>query len=163
MRWLKPLLVASAGAALVAYLVVRPGLAAQNPHLHLYEFPLAVLAVSLLLWGTLRTPKAARPAPPPEWRRHEQVVRPLPDPEQGRLRAPLDAWLADGSRAAEAADVLARAEGDDDPARRDALRERLAREMGEARSARKRAALLRRHARALPTTPSTNAPKTPGA
>lgn len=147
-----------AGSALVALLVyviaIRPALAAANPMLLLAEFPIALVVAGALLWLALRETREPAAAPPEPWSRHEQIVRPIPDPETARLRAALETWVERGERADEAASVLASAAGDD-PSQREALRERLAREMAELTSARKRESFLHLHAR-----PS-NAPENP--
>lgn len=134
-----------AGGAVVAYVAVRPGIAAQNPYLHLAEFPIAVALLGLILLATLRPPRDERRRAIVDWRRHEQKVRQLPDPEAARLRAPLDAWVQDGARHEDAASVVARASGADAD---DALRARMA----DLRTKRARAAFLRSISKGLDTT-----------
>ena len=157
MRWHKLAIVLVTGALLVAYIAVRPALATRWPYLHLAEFPIAVLVLGTVLWAALRVPRAERPPPAPAWRRHEQKVRSLPDPEAARLQSALGAWIAEGGSVEAAADILARAVGND-TTERDALRERFAQEMRQLKPSRKkRAAFLK--------TRLSNAPKTraPGA
>lgn len=155
MRWHKVAIVFVTGLLLVAYVAVRPTLAAQWPYIHLAEFPVAIVVLGTVLWATLRVPRAMRPPPAPEWRRHEQKIRALPDPEAKRLQAAVDEWLAEGGRVDDAADVLARAVGND-AAERDELRARFAQEMQQVKSSRKkRAAFLKSR---LSTAPKTRAP-----
>jgi len=94
----------------VAWIAVRPFVAV--PHLLLYEFPIGAALVALLVWIALRKPKRGGPASP-AWRKHEQVVRPLPDPEAARLEAALENWARTGDGVQEAATVVAAARGDD--------------------------------------------------
>lgn len=140
------LLVVVPGLALVVYLIARPAIAEGNPHLHLWEFPIALVITGIVVWAALRPPREVRElaAPPEPWRRHAQKVRALPDPESARLRAPLDAWATDGANPDEAARILARAYGAPTEAEREALAQRLLADMNGAGSARKRQAFLRR-------------------
>lgn len=143
-------LVVLLGAAAVGYVLVRPTLA-TSLWIVLIEFVVAIPIVAIVLWLALR-PSRPRHERAPEWRRHEQKIRFLPDPEAERMRAPLEAWVADGVAAEEAAEVLARASGVDAPARA-----RLREEMRAASSKRRRVALLAAHAR------DPNEEKQPGA
>lgn len=130
------------GLVVGLWLVARPSVLALWPMGALVEFPIALVVVALLLWLAAR-PARARERPEAPWRRHEQVVRPLPDPETAPLERALDAWVDGGKDPDRAADVLARAlEMDDD--RRAAARQRLLQDMGAATNRRKREALVRR-------------------
>jgi hypothetical protein len=111
-----------AALALVALVVVdlllKPALAARVPHLNLWEFAVGIVLVPWLLWLTLRPSRRAR-KPAPRWRRHEQVVRALPDPILRASSAPLESWIERGDAPEAAAAVLARA-ATNDPAEREA-------------------------------------------
>ena len=144
-------LVIGLGVAIVAYILVRP-LFARSLWIIIWEFVIALPVIALVLWLALKPSLPRRRERAPEWRRHAQKIRELPDPEAARLRAPLEAWVADGARAEEAEDVLARASGADER-----TRARLREEMRAASSKRRRLALLKNHAR------STNAENQPGA
>lgn len=132
---------------MVAYLAVRPTLAAATPYLLLIEFPTALVLLALVAGLLVRRSRADAPAPvaATPWRRHEQVVRALPDPEIKRLRDPLDGWLADGSRLDEASRVVAlaasRAGAGD--AHDGALESRVRERMAQARGRRRRESALR--------------------
>lgn len=93
-RRLVPLGVLAAMGA--AYVAARPALAATVPHLDIVEFPVTLVVAAPLLW------LAARPARPPRrleapWKRHEQVVRVLDDPETAPLETDLRAWVERGA------------------------------------------------------------------
>ena len=105
-RRLLPLVLLAALA--LAWMAVRP----QKGNATLLEYPIAILLVVLLLWDAARDPRPVPVAAPP-LRRHEQVVRDVPDPDARALVAALDAYVATGARAPEAADALARATGGD--------------------------------------------------
>lgn len=132
--------VALLGVLGVAYVLIRPSLAARNPYLAIWEFPLGALVVALLLWMALgrRRPET----PPVPWRRHEQVVRALPDPALAPLVSALDRWVETGEDPQSAADVLARARTSD-PAERETLRAQLASQLAQKSSRRKRESLIR--------------------
>ena len=97
---------ASLAIAAACYLALRPMLAANAPDLRWIEFPIALLAAGLVMHAALRVPRARR-VPAPQWRRHEQVVRALPDAERVRLAESLDAWTRSGEGADEAIRILA--------------------------------------------------------
>lgn len=141
MLWRKLTPVLVLGALLVAYVLARPALAENVEHLGIIEYPVGLLLTALLVWLALRRPREERAPEPPLWRRHEQVVRPLPDPEVARLEAPLRAWVEKGESPEAAAAVLARARARD-PAEADALALTLAAEMSSASNARARRKLL---------------------
>lgn len=130
------------GLAAGVWLIARPAVLAQWPMAALLEFPVGLAVVGLLCWLAAR-PARVKEKPEAPWARHEQVVRPLADPEAVPLAAAVDAWVESGQGAEAAADVLARALDPDD-ARRDAHRQRLLQDMAAASSRRKREALVRR-------------------
>lgn len=113
MLWRRLLPVGVLGVLLVGYVAARPALAANLPHLAIIEYPVGLLLGGLLVYVGLRRPREEREPPVPEWRRHEQVVRPVPDAEVARHEAPLRAWLERGEDPAAAARVIARAQARD--------------------------------------------------
>lgn len=144
MRWSKLIPVFILGAVAIDYVLIRPALLAVVPHLAILEFPVGAALVALLIWLALRRRRAAAPPPAAPWRRHEQVVRPLPDPAERDLAAPLARWLETGEEPERAAAQLARLAGHDRAAR-DALRARLAKELPLKSSRRKRESVLEHH------------------
>lgn len=112
MRASKVALLVAAALVAGAWLLARPFVAAQVPHLILYEFPVAALLAALVAWLALRTPKERRAEPPAPWRKHRQVVRELPDPEAARLVDALERWARTGDGVADAAAVVATARGE---------------------------------------------------
>lgn len=138
-RRLAPVLVL--GVLFVAYVVARPALAEGVPHLGIAEYPLGLLVAGTLVYVALRRPRAEREPEPPVWRRHEQVVRAVPDPEVARLDAPLRAWLDAGERPEEAARVLALSQARDAKAA-EALVPALAERLSSAKSPKSRRKLM---------------------
>ena len=133
------------GILAAGYLILRPTL--RVPYLALVEFPVAVVLVAFLLWQAMRRPAPPRAlpqtfAPVPALRRHEQIVRTLPDPDAARLERTLAEWVETGEGAERVADVLGRAHAPD-PARRAAERERILPLLSKADSRRARARLVR--------------------
>lgn len=124
------------------YMLIRSNLAFT--HVALVEYPIALALVAFLAWRALRRPRprAHAYAPAPALRRHEQIVRTLPDPESAALGNALAAWVATGERPEAAADAIARAHAPD-AARRDLERARLLPLLQQADSRRSRARLLR--------------------
>lgn len=115
-------------------------LIARSPHVAIAEYPVGALVVAALIWRAL-----AQPAPevaPVVWRRHKQIVRPLPDPAMRADLDALDAWVDSGAEPERAADVLARAKTHD-PRERERLRAELAQELALTPSRRKRESLLK--------------------
>jgi hypothetical protein len=129
------------GVLLVGYVAARPMLAASLPHLGILEYPVGLVLGGLLVYVGLRRPKAEREPPVPEWRRHVQVVRPVPDAERTRHEAPLRAWVERGEDPAAAALVIARARTRD-PAEAERLRSTLTETLAGARSPKARRNLL---------------------
>jgi hypothetical protein len=107
--------IAVLGILAVGDVALRPALSAKVPHLVLWEFALGLAIVPFLLWIALR-PQAKR-RPPAPWRRHEQIVRSLPDPVVRGAADPLEAWVERGDAPEAAAAVLARATASDPEAR----------------------------------------------
>jgi hypothetical protein len=142
MRWLRLVPVVLLGILGIAYVLGRPALVAAAPWLELVEFPLGAVVVALLVWAALarRRPEA----PPVEWRRHEQVVRPLPDPAVRPYVSALERWLETGEDPASAADVLARARTSD-LREQERLRTELAKDLSLKASRRKRESQLKKH------------------
>src|SRR5687767_2371720 len=103
------------GLLAVADVALRPSLAERIPHLILWEFALGLVLLPFLLWIALRPQRRRRPSEP--WRRHEQVVRALPDPVVRGALGPLEAWVERGDAPEAAARVLARATASDPDAR----------------------------------------------
>lgn len=137
------------GVASVGYILARGALIGVIPNLNLWEYPVGALVVGTLLWLALRKPRAARPPPEPEWRKHAQVIRALPDAEAMRLEAPLSAWLETGERPEAAADVLATA-ATYEPRAREETRARLSKELAAARTRRQRETILQKQAKIDP-------------
>jgi hypothetical protein len=100
------------GALAVGYVLARPSLGGVVPHLAILEFPVGMAVVAALLALAL-WPDGKRAPPPAPWRRHEQVVRRLPDPAAAPLVAAVERYLETGEGAEEAADVLAAGMGHD--------------------------------------------------
>lgn len=144
MRWSRLIPVFILGALAVDYVLIRPALLAVIPHLAIFEFPVGAVLVALLIWAGLRRRQAAKPAPALPWRRHAQVVRPLPDPATRALAAPVERYLETGEEAERVADLLARASASD-PAAQAELRARLAKELPLKSSRRKRESVLKHH------------------
>lgn len=134
--------VVALGVLAVGYILARPMLAEAFPDIGIAEFPAGMLVVGLLLYGALRQPKPV--APPKPWRRHEQVVRELPDPTAAHLEEVLEGWIETGRGAEAAADVLARATAQH-AGEREALRHQIARSLSDQGSRRKREALIERY------------------
>ena len=130
------------GLLVGTWLIARPVVLARWPMAALLEFPIGLAAVGTLCWLAAR-PARAREKPEAPWTRHEQVVRPLPDPEAVPLAQAVDAWVETGKEPGPAADVLARAL-DADETRRQEHRASLLQEMGAANGRRKREAVVRR-------------------
>lgn len=128
------------GSLSVSYVLTRPALLARDPHLAIAEFPAGALIVGLLVWAALAR-RRARAAPEP-WRRHEQVVRPLPDPALAADVDALERWVETGDAPEEAAGVLARA-ASRDPREQERLRGELAPTLAITRSRRKRESILK--------------------
>lgn len=85
----------------VAYAALRPTLMGVVWHLEILEVPAAILVAAPLVWLTVRPEPSPPHRPSDEWRRHEQVVRLLPDPEAAPLARELAeraALAAGGSR-----------------------------------------------------------------
>ncbi|HVM45165.1 MAG TPA: hypothetical protein VM582_04450 [Candidatus Thermoplasmatota archaeon] len=141
-RWLRLVPVFLMGALAIAYVLARPALRPRIQYLDILEFPAGALLIGVLLWAALAGRPRAPPAPP--WRRHEQVVRELPDPALRPDVVALERWLETGEDAAAAADVLARA-ATYEPARQESLRAQLTEQLAVKASRRKREALLKRH------------------
>lgn len=127
----------------MGYVVARPALAAAFPDLTIAEFPAGLLVVGGLLYWAFR--RGEPQAPPAPWRRHEQVVRELPDPAAERFEHALDRWVQSGENPDEAADILARATAQH-AADRERLRAEIAQSLSEQGSRRKREAILERYA-----------------
>lgn len=141
-RWLRLVPVALMGSLAIAYVLARPALRGRIEYLDILEFPVGALVVALLLWAALAR---RRPdAPPVVWRKHEQIVRELPDPALRPDVATLDRWVETGEDPAGAADVLARAHSHD-LAEQERLRARLAEELALKASRRKRGSLLKHY------------------
>ena len=119
MLWRRLVPVGVLGALLVGYVAMRPSLLGSVPHLAILEYPIGLLLGGILVYVGLRRPREEREPPVPVWRRHEQVVRPVPDAEVARHEAPLRAWVERGDDPAAAAAVIARAHArDPDEAKR---------------------------------------------
>jgi hypothetical protein len=129
------------GVLLVGYVLARPALAGMVPHLGIVEYPAGLLLGGLLVYAGLRRPRAEREPPAPEWRRHEQVVRPVPDAELARHEAPLRAWVERGEDPSAAAAVLARGQTRD-PAEAQRLQTTLTDTLARAASPKARRNLL---------------------
>ena len=134
--------VAALGIIAIAYVLARPALAARNPYITIWEFPLGALLVTLLLWMALGRRKPE--APPAPWRKHQQVVRPLPDPALAPFVSALDRWVDTGEDPHTAADVLARARTND-ARERETLRAQLADQLATKSSRRKRESHLKQY------------------
>lgn len=135
--------VVALGAFGVGYVLFRPTLAGIIPHLGIVEFPLGAGIVASLLWSALRRSRDELPAPA-VWRRHEQVVRILPDPAMRANLDVLERWVETGENPAAAAVVLAKAttkDAQDEERARDALIPRLSQET----SRKRRESFLRDH------------------
>ena len=104
MRWSRLVPVAMLGVLSVAYVLQRDALFGRAPLLAILEFPIGVAVLALLLSLALRP--AARPVPPPEWRRHEQIVRQLSDPAEAPIASLIERYIATGEGAGEVAAVL---------------------------------------------------------
>lgn len=111
------------------------------PHLGIVEYPVGLVLGGLLVYAGLRRPQEEREPPVPEWRRHVQVVRPVPDAEAARHEAPLRAWVERGEDPAAAARVVARAQARD-PSEAERLHPSLTETLAAARSPKARRALL---------------------
>ena len=105
MRWSRIVPVVVLGLLAVGYLLLRDSLMGRIAHLGILEFPVAVLVFGILLYLALRP--AAKPVPPPEWRRHEQIVRQMPDPAATSLASIVERYIETGEAPDEAARVLA--------------------------------------------------------
>jgi hypothetical protein len=107
LRRLAPLVALAALTS--AYVGARPTLLQSVWRLDILEYPLGLLVAAPLLWLAARPPRDARarkPAPAAPWRKHRQVVVPLPDPETAASEALLRAWLQDGREAERVAALL---------------------------------------------------------
>lgn len=137
-RWHKLVPVFAMGSLVIAYVLARPALAARVPHLTILEFPLGALFVVAILWSAL-----ARRRPPrvPSWRKHQQVVRIIPDPALAPYLSAIERWLETGEGHDAAAEVLARAVTND-PLERERVRAKLVTHMQIKASRRKRESLL---------------------
>ena len=140
MRWLRLVPVALLGVLGVGYVIVRPKVVAAQPWAAFLEFPVAAVVIGVLLWIALRRRKPE--TPPVPWRKHEQVVRPLPDPALRPYEVALERWMETGEDPASAAAVLARARTPDHR-EQERLRAELAQEMSVISSRRKRGSLLK--------------------
>lgn len=142
MRWLRLVPVFLLGVLGVAYVLLRATIVASVPNADILEFPVGAVVVAVLLWAALarRRPEA----PPAPWRRHEQVVRPLPDPVLRPYAAALERWAQTGEEPASAADVLARARTTD-PREQERLKAQLVEELSVKASRRKRESQLKKH------------------
>jgi hypothetical protein len=142
MRWLRLVPVALLGILGIGYVFARPALTQAVPNAAILEFPIGAIVVAFLLWAALAR---GRPddAPKP-WRRHEQVVRALPDPAIRPDALALTRWAETGEDAAGAADVLARARTSDRQERQ-RLRARLTEDLAIKASRRARESKLRKH------------------
>ncbi|HUR67724.1 MAG TPA: hypothetical protein VM370_00630 [Candidatus Thermoplasmatota archaeon] len=129
------------GALAIAYVVMRPSLASRVRHLGILEFPAGAALVAAFLWASLARRK---PEPAPRWRRHEQIVRPLPDPALTPAVAVLERWIETGEASDEAARVVARAATTDE-GEQQALAARLAKDMTLTSSRKKRGSFLNKH------------------
>jgi hypothetical protein len=127
-------------------MLARPRIASRNADLELVEFPVSLLLIGLVVWKVVKPTPTEPSATTPPWRRHEQVVRALPDPESLRLRSTLATWVLHGSQRAEASDILANAATLDEAARA-RLQARHADAMAAATTAKRRAEYLREHER----------------
>lgn len=104
----------------IAYVAVRPFLAALVPHLVIIEFPVALVLAALVMRKVARRSTkrahAKEGAQIPLGTRHEQVVKRVPDPESERVRAVLERYVRTGEHRDEAVALLARAyAGREDP------------------------------------------------
>ncbi|MEA3199802.1 MAG: hypothetical protein QOE90_1230 [Thermoplasmata archaeon] len=117
-------------AVALVYVLLRPILADLVPHLGVVEYPIGAALVAGCVLLALR-PRRARAPPAAPWRKHAQVVRPLPDPEAQARAAALDDWARTGAQPDRAQRILAQATGED-----------VAPAMGAATTERKRRALL---------------------
>lgn len=142
MRWSKLIPVAILGVGGVLYVLLRPALLARWQNTDIYEFPLGAIVVALLMWAALG--RRAPEKPPVPWRRHQQVVRALPDPAVRPYAAAIERWLETGEDPAAAAAVVARARTAD-AKRQEALRAELTSELAIKASRRKRESQLKRH------------------
>lgn len=88
------------------WLVVRPSVAAAQPFLVFVEFPVALLVLPLVLWWGLRPRRLKKVEP---WRKHEQIVRRVPDPALARESAAVRDWIETGKAPDAAERVFARA------------------------------------------------------
>lgn len=128
------------GILAVGYVLGRPILLAARPDLAIFEFPVGLVVIALLLWLALR--RGARPTPPPEWRKHEQVVRQLDDPAAAPLATTIHDYIETGQGADEAARVLAHAVVRE-PSQREKARARILTTLSSASSRRKRENAIR--------------------
>lgn len=135
--------VALMGSLAVAYVAARERIAARVPYLAIIEFPIGALIFGMLLWAAL---SRRRPAPPVPWRRHQQIVRPLPDPAIALDLGTLERWLQTGQAPEAAADVVARSVTTD-AATSDTLRGEIEQEMSSLASRRKRESYLKKQLR----------------
>lgn len=142
MRWYRLVPVAILGIGGVAYVLARPALVARWQNTDIFEFPLGVIVVALLLWAALGRGRPG--SPPPPWRRHRQVVRALPDPAAQPHVAALERWLETGEGPEAAADIVARAQTSD-VHRQERLRAELTPKLAIKASRRKRESQLKRH------------------
>lgn len=127
------------GSTAIAYVLARPGLAARVPHLAIWEFPVGALLVTILLWAALATRRDLTPLVP--WRRHEQIVRALPDPALRADLTTLERWVETGDDPNAVADVVARARTKDRH-EQDRVRAELAQILPTLHSRRKRGSAL---------------------
>lgn len=141
MLWRRLLPVGVLGVLLVVYVALRPMLAEAVPHLGIVEYPVGLVLGGLLMYAGLRRPREEREPPVPAWRRHEQVVRPVPDAELARLEAPLRAWVERGEDPSAAAAVVVRAQTRD-PEEAERLQASLTDTFASAASPKARRALL---------------------
>lgn len=140
-RWLRLVPVFLMGALAIAYVLMRPALAARVEHLAIFEFPVGALLVGLLIWVAL---KRARPEPPEPFRRHEQVVRQLADPAIAPYVGALERWVQTGEAPEAAAEVIAKARSTD-ATEQERLRAQLVPDMQVKASRRKRESMLKKH------------------
>lgn len=130
------------GSFAIAYVLARPGLAQRVPHLAILEFPFGALLIGLLLWAALA--RREKRAPPVAWRKHEQVVRTLPDPALEADARILERWIETGDAPEAAGNVLARASSSD-PSVQERTRAQFVSSSTHTSSRRKREQLLKKH------------------
>jgi hypothetical protein len=128
------------GALAIAYVLMRPALSRSVEHLAIFEFPVGALLVGTLVWIAL---KGRRPEPPEPFRRHQQVVRTLPDPALAPYVGALERWVETGEGPEAAADVIAKA-ATTDAHEQERLRAQLVPDMQVKASRRKRETLLKK-------------------